>query len=216
MKGIRTSCCILLFCLGFTKAFAQKKHVPDFNKIKNSIHSIAFYNTQSRIEAVGPLTINPDSLLERKLSARINTNITKILKSNYCINYTPFIIGPFHEKEVAAFLNKLDSAQKILPEIKVPEFLKPVYHSNVDRYILVVFHSGFYLTAFEPHYQFKRNTLLANPRVFNGSSVQLLLADTHANRILYYNRTHSYNIDPRVPTEIDASVSKLVRPIYYK
>lgn len=210
---------ITFFTFNSLIGFSQSKETTDFKTIKKSIDTLTIF-TNSYVEAVGPTETRVDSILELKNSDRISKKVFSILKSKYSLVNAPFKLNKEDLTEVNEFFSQFDSPQKSLSNIEIPRWLHSRYKNDQGRYILAVFHSGYYNTEYKPHYQINRalstNTIPLSSLKLNGTRVHIIIADTLTNKILFYTTDKSNSIDPRVPTEIEPLISKLIRPIYYK
>lgn len=194
------------------------KQVATFSKEQKSITKLTLLTPYTFIEVFDESTVSLDKVLAENLSGHILARTIGTLNEKYQLENKDFLPFEGEMEKITSFFHQLDSFNKELPEIKLPEWLQNRSSGDSSRYILATFLFAYYHSAYEPYYMEKNSTnvyFIVKPHL-EWVGMKVLLADRIKNRILFYNADDSYESDPRITSDVDIMLRKLIQPIYYK
>lgn len=217
-KFISIGFIILLAFTNYTQA--QVKQVNDFKQIKKAIDTLWIFTPVVFVENRTVKKTSLDTDLGKTISSEIGDKIYTTLKNKYSILDVQYKLDSNYYRQATAFFLKLDSLNKVLGDIEIPEWLNKDFTQG--KYIFAVFFGGFYNPNVRPDYMVggysagNTDGLTINTKAEQRMDIKLLITDRNNNRILYYKSLGYKHFDPRLRENVETATSDLIKQIYYK
>jgi len=208
------SLALTLICL---TAFGQTKKLPDFRQLKKSIDTLSFLTPQVVVESFSSNNRKIDTVLGEDIRGLLRKKIFTILSGKYTVEEISFSITAVNNEFTQFFNSICRAGSSLVPFIEIPSWLNK---QKTSRYVLGVNFHGFYNGNCEPYYwakaSLRNNSVYINTDALIAIEMEIMLADKSSNRVLYYRKIKSKELDPRIPADVEKVSSDILKKIYYK